>query len=380
MASNGAVQEMTEQGSRNTEGNTVEDTKSKQPNEPKNSKFTQQNLPACRPLMTPLVVVVVFFTLGIVFIPIGVIALQASRSVVQKIVRYDDVSLCTGGGSSNKEREENLLKQGGNGFECTVRLHIDEDMDKPVYFYYELNNYYQNHRRYVKSRDDVQLRGDDSSSGGLLGSLGLSGSAGDCSPQDEQEGTEEEIIPCGLIAWSYFNDTYTFTLKPAGSNISEEQAEPLAVDEKGIAWRSDVNEKFGHFKAENFNNIPEYRGGGTIDGYVDEDEHFIVWMRTATLPHFRKLWGKIDQDLKKDDEVYIRVTNRYNTYRFDGKKKLVLSTTSWLGGQNEFLGIAYVVMGCMCVALGILFLVIHMINPRPLGDQQYLSWNRLSEK
>jgi len=25
-----------------------------------------------------------------------------------------------------------------------------------------------------------------------------------------------------------------------------------------------------------------------------EDEHLIVWMRTAGLPNFRKLWGKID--------------------------------------------------------------------------------------
>jgi len=27
-----------------------------------------------------------------------------------------------------------------------------------------------------------------------------------------------------------------------------------------------------------------------------EDQHFIVWMRTAGLPDFRKLWGKIDSE------------------------------------------------------------------------------------
>lgn len=33
-------------------------------------------------------------------------------------------------------------------------------MAAPVYFYYQLANFYQNHRRYVKSRSDGQLRGD----------------------------------------------------------------------------------------------------------------------------------------------------------------------------------------------------------------------------
>ena len=27
-------------------------------------------------------------------------------------------------------------------------------------------------------------------------------------------------------------------------------------------------------------------------------EHFIVWMRTAGLPNFRKLWGRIDNGLE----------------------------------------------------------------------------------
>jgi hypothetical protein len=26
-------------------------------------------------------------------------------------------------------------------------------------------------------------------------------------------------------------------------------------------------------------------------------EHFIVWMRTAGLPNFRKLWGRIDGNI-----------------------------------------------------------------------------------
>ena len=30
-------------------------------------------------------------------------------------------------------------------------------MEPPIYFYYQLENFYQNHRRYVKSKDKFQL-------------------------------------------------------------------------------------------------------------------------------------------------------------------------------------------------------------------------------
>jgi hypothetical protein len=56
---------------------------------------------------------------------------------------------------------------------------------------------------------------------------------------------------------------------------------------------------------------------------VDEDEHFIVWMRVAALPNFRKLWGKIETDLNQGDVITVNLQNQYNTYSFDGQKKLV---------------------------------------------------------
>jgi len=30
--------------------------------------------------------------------------------------------------------------------------------------------------------------------------------------------------------------------------------------------------------------------------FLNSLEHFIVWMRTAGLPNFRKLWGKIEEN------------------------------------------------------------------------------------
>ena len=43
-----------------------------------------------------------------------------------------------------------------------------------------------------------------------------------------------------------------------------------------------------------------------VDGV--ENEHFIVWMRTAALPTFRNLYGRIEHDLVAPAEITFNVT------------------------------------------------------------------------
>ncbi|XP_021299441.1 ALA-interacting subunit 3-like [Herrania umbratica] len=318
---------------------------------PKYSKFTQQELPACKPILTPRWVISAFMLVSIVFIPIGVVSLFASRDVVEIIDRYENVCV-----PESFRNDKVAYIQSDADKICNRTLRVKKLMKQPIYVYYQLDNFYQNHRRYVKSRSDSQLKNNNSQD-----------DVSSCKPEDNTV-DGKPIVPCGLIAWSLFNDTFNFSLNN----------QQLAVNKRGISWKSDRDSKFGkNVFPNNFQN-GSFIGGKLLNSSVplSEQEDLIVWMRTAALPTFRKLYGKIERDLQPNEVIQVSLENNYNTYSFNGKKKLVLSTTSWLGGKNDFLGIAYLTVGGLCFFLALSFTVVYLVKPRRLGDPSYLSWNR----
>lgn len=259
-----------------------------------------------------------------------------------------------------------------------------------MYVYYQLENFYQNHRRYVQSRDHEQLMGMDRSKEELE----------KCEPLITEAGQIRN--PCGLIAGSYFNDVISVST-PGKS-----------MDEIGISWKSDRDVKFK--QPDGFDYVVADPGVSTNSGcegqkstgyqyttkdnvgycyfyprdnqtfYLHEmfpqinpidgvtDEHFIVWMRTAALPTFRKLYGTIDSDFKSGDTLEFTVDSNFEVSSYDASKAMVLSTIGEFGGKNPALGTAYVVVGSVSLFLGVVFFIKHLNYPRDTGSKTLLKW------
>ena len=54
----------------------------------------------------------------------------------------------------------------------------------------------------------------------------------------------------------------------------------------------------------------------------------------------------------------------YPVRPYSGTKSIVISTVSWIGGKNPFLGWAYVAAASLFVALAIAGTIRHLVKPR----------------
>ena len=299
----------------------------------KNSKFKQAKLPGWRPVSSIKKTTIIFFVFGGIFIILGIIVLIVCNQVEEVSVRYDDKC-------KKQKKEENET--------CTITFNIEEKMEKTIMIYYELRGFYQNHRRYVKSKSDDQLNG-------KYISLAEMKDKQDCDPvitnadmnkkrayNDTGDLNPNDIaIPCGLIAKSFFNDNY-INWKIVKKN---DELDYFSPNETGIASEADKEIKFKNYNL-------------SLQWMNMEDEHFIVWMRPAALPNFRKLWGKIeDRDLEKDTKITVQIIDNFDVSSFDGEKHLILATTNSFGGKNLFIGISYIVLGILSAGFGIVFVL-----------------------
>ena len=182
-------------------------------------------------------------------------------------------------------------------FVCSLLFNVPDDLKPPVLLYYRLTNFYQNHRRYVKSLDSDQLKG----------TAVKNSSLGACDPLDtdkQEHRSGKAYYPCGLIANSVFNDTFTNPKQLNAKDSNDQEGVEYKMTDKGIAWGSDAA-LYNPTKYKIADIAPPPNWALRYpNGYTDErpppnlkeDEAFQVWMRTAGLPNFSKLAKRNDDD------------------------------------------------------------------------------------
>ncbi|KAK6356989.1 hypothetical protein TWF718_001322 [Orbilia javanica] len=391
--------------SRTSEDNEGVDPRDKKKKEktrrPGNTAFKQQRLKAWQPILTPKTVLPLFFAVGVIFAPIGGLLLWASEQVQELVIDYTECASATVGSSRDfvpipsDKIQRNFYKptvetkqdpqwkfvsnvttigdRRVNNTLCTLKFQVEADMTAPVLLYYRLTNFYQNHRRYVKSVNEEQLRGEAVGAGTL-------DTSESCSPL-AVDSAGKIIYPCGLMANSLFNDTFGSPVLVQKRGGTGSQEEIYQMTNKGIAWPSD-RDRYGTSKYNLSQIVPPpnwinmYPNGYNSTNLPDlrDWEELQVWMRTAGLPTFSKLARRNDSATMENGIYTLDIKMNFPVHLYGGTKSIVLSTRTVMGGKNPFLGIAYIVVGGLCVLLGVIFTARHLFKPRKLGDHTYLSW------
>eukprot|EP01034_Spumella_vulgaris_P030134 gene30134-37298_t len=284
---------------------------------------------------------------------------------------------------------------------CPITFTFDKDVDGPINVYYEMDKFYQNHRKYVSSMDFYQLGGTSVSKTDLEASCISKVTV-------TQNGVQQIMNPCGLVAASYFTDTFALTSSPGNA---------YTMDESDISWSSD-DDIFkqpsgfescedegdaavcpGELKCNALSTCQSYTDPSTSIAYYFAypndatvqylyemypnkispingvtDEHFKVWMRTAVWPKFRKLYGVIDGNFKKGQSLTFQVNATYEVSSYGASKSLLLSTQGQFGGANPFIGVSYIVVGTICLWFAFLFLGKQLVMPREISSPASLGW------
>lgn len=300
---------------------------------PPNTAFRQQRLKSWQPVFNSLMIRLGMVVLGLVFIGVGVALVIVWHSVKSIEIDY---SKCSEKAPSEFEKMSSGSYSGVVG-DCEWRfsdgecqLRFESDLHGKVYLYYKLTNFYQNHRKYVDSFDWGQLRGE---------AVPLSDISSKCgSLTKTHEG--KLIYPCGLIANSMFNDTFS------GDWDSSDIAWSGDLDTYGVSQYAPADVSPPPNWLERY---PEGYTQDTLEA-VGRDQHLMVWMKTAALPKFVKLWGSRSEFTGNKT---LSVGDNFPVSGFGGGKSLLFTTGE--SGGSLGLGVAFLVAGGVLTIFGVVF-------------------------
>ncbi|WPK26115.1 hypothetical protein PUMCH_003460 [Australozyma saopauloensis] len=354
---------------------------------PPNTAFRQQRLKAWQPILTPKTVIPLLFVLAAIFAPLGIAIIYATYNVENLVVDY----LHCGSLSSTQFEAVPLGKtdwhfrhtstnpdfkwkvvngtdaQGDLAQTCVLQFTLPRDLAPPLYMYYKLTNFYQNHRKYVESYDSNQLAGKAVPVGSLSSS---------CDPL--KSSGNKPIYPCGLIANSLFNDTFSSPVLLNAKSGSNNETYEMSQDD--ISWSSDINHRYKstQYKPEDVVPPPNWAkmfpGGYNLTNMPDlaNWQHLQNWMRTASLPTFFKLYSKNTTTTLSSGTYEVQIGLNYPVSIYGGSKSVVITTNSILGGRNMTLGIIYFIVAVLCLVCGIVFFLQYLIKPRRIGEHNFL--------
>lgn len=295
--------------------------------------FKQQLMKSWRPKPTLKCAITVYVIIGLLFFALGIAILVQSNAIFEYQQQYDTACSTIG-------------KQ------CSISFTIPKQINQPIYFFYRLTNFYQNHRRYMQSIDFPQLSG---------GSILDSSKIADCAPvilnsdlftnvsaTGAKLDPASAAFPCGLVARSYFNDTFVLTNTDTNTTIP--------ISNVGIAWPDDINYRF--------------KNANLSLQWIDiQQERFMNWMKVSPFMDFRKTWGVINSNLQAGNYT-VFINPLWDSSIFSGQKWIVLSQTNAFGGRNYFLAYSYLSIGGVSILLAILFIFRKITRPRGILDKK----------
>uniref|UniRef100_A0AC35G348 Cell cycle control protein 50A n=1 Tax=Panagrolaimus sp. PS1159 TaxID=55785 RepID=A0AC35G348_9BILA len=339
-------------------------------NRPKDKPYLQQKLVGYRPLLTLRVGLVIIAVLEIILVASGCVLFLAVNAAKEHIIDYTNCTQLNNTentnffGNPNDGITSELFDTETNGdgkVTCFYKINLTTTFNGTVRFYYGMNNFYQNMRLYFRSRNDEQLQGKKLKN------------VEDCQPFKEEKndkGYTVPVAPCGAVANSFFNDTFilkyfndteivnvTWTTKDLiDKNVKTKYQNPpisksytlcgaFADTIRPPAWSKDVcmlgNEKEG-MGFENFD--------------------FMVWMQTAALPEFRKIYRQLNtsqdgfQDGLPPGTYLLSINYNYEVKEFNGNKRFIIAIESIVGTKNYFLPTVY-----LSTAVALFFVTMFLI-------------------